>query len=271
MGWKATGQPTVRKQRDKWVVRVDGIDTATGKHRPRQLGTYAVAALRPDGGASPGKADGRSTERGTVSWLVRRYVAGRTDITLKARESTSGRSRTSRPASARSRSPDSTARTSPSGSKRSPLAASSRGGVCRSVAPCCALRLADAVDEGLIPRSPAARVALPRTVAKPAKVKEIDAWDADRGDPFPRGRHGITAGRSGSASACSTDCAAARCWRSTGTTSTPTRGHCGSTRASSPSARARHGATPRTNGRVGASRSTTKRSAPWLVGGRAGH
>jgi len=43
MAWKATGQPTVRKQRDKWVVRVDGIDTATatGKHRPRQLGTYA--------------------------------------------------------------------------------------------------------------------------------------------------------------------------------------------------------------------------------------
>jgi integrase len=41
MAWKATGQPTVREQRDKWVVRVDGIDTATGKHRPRQLGTYA--------------------------------------------------------------------------------------------------------------------------------------------------------------------------------------------------------------------------------------
>jgi hypothetical protein len=37
MSWKATGHPTVRKQRDKWVVRVDGIDTATGKHRPRQL------------------------------------------------------------------------------------------------------------------------------------------------------------------------------------------------------------------------------------------
>mgnify|MGYP003434917355 CR=1 FL=1 len=28
MAWKATGQPTVRKQRDKWVVRVDGIDAA---------------------------------------------------------------------------------------------------------------------------------------------------------------------------------------------------------------------------------------------------
>ncbi len=41
MGWKAAGHPTVRKQRGKWVVRVDGIDTETGKHRPRQLGTYA--------------------------------------------------------------------------------------------------------------------------------------------------------------------------------------------------------------------------------------
>ena len=40
MGWKPTGQPIVRKQRDKWVVRVEGIDTTTGRHRPRQLGTY---------------------------------------------------------------------------------------------------------------------------------------------------------------------------------------------------------------------------------------
>ena len=39
MGWKATGEPTVRRQRDKWVVRVDGIDTETGRVRPRQIGT----------------------------------------------------------------------------------------------------------------------------------------------------------------------------------------------------------------------------------------
>jgi hypothetical protein len=32
------------------------------------------------------RAEDRSTERGTVSWLVRRYVAGRTDITVKARQ-----------------------------------------------------------------------------------------------------------------------------------------------------------------------------------------
>ncbi|MGA7759485.1 MAG: hypothetical protein WCA57_16715 [Ilumatobacteraceae bacterium] len=85
MAWKATGQPTVRKQRDKWVVRVDGIDTGTGQHRPRQLCTFnsqrsALAAARST------RAEDRSTERGTVSWLVRRYVAGRTDITLKSRE-----------------------------------------------------------------------------------------------------------------------------------------------------------------------------------------
>ena len=70
MGWKATGAPSVRQQRGKWVVRVDGIDTATGKHRPRQLGTFASqrAAQR-----QPGRGRARlQTERGTVGWLVRR-------------------------------------------------------------------------------------------------------------------------------------------------------------------------------------------------------
>ena len=33
MAWKAIGHPTVRKQRDKWVVRVDGIDTVTGQQQ----------------------------------------------------------------------------------------------------------------------------------------------------------------------------------------------------------------------------------------------
>ena len=70
MGWKATGQPTVRKQRDKWVVRVDGIDTETGKHRPRQLGTYASrrSALTPTPSLG---VDERVAGRDTVSWLVR--------------------------------------------------------------------------------------------------------------------------------------------------------------------------------------------------------
>ena len=84
-GWKATGQPTVRKQRDKWLVRVDGIDTTTGKHRPRQLGTYS-SQRSADAATRSARADERSTERGTVSWLVRRYVASRTDITTKAQQ-----------------------------------------------------------------------------------------------------------------------------------------------------------------------------------------
>jgi hypothetical protein len=41
MSWKATAQPTVRKHRDKWTVRIEGIDTETGNRRPRQIGTYA--------------------------------------------------------------------------------------------------------------------------------------------------------------------------------------------------------------------------------------
>ena len=64
MGWKATGAPTVRKQRDKWVVRVDGIDTATGKHRPRQLGTYAVAARGPGGGSLRARPTGAAPNAG---------------------------------------------------------------------------------------------------------------------------------------------------------------------------------------------------------------
>ena len=70
MAWKATGQPTVRKQRDKWVVRVDGIDTETGKHRPRQGGTYA-SQRSATAAARSFRAEDTTTDRGTVSWLVR--------------------------------------------------------------------------------------------------------------------------------------------------------------------------------------------------------
>lgn len=183
MAWKATGQPTVRKQRDKWVVRVDGIDTATGKHRPRQLGTYASQRTAMAAARST-RAEDRSTERGTVSWLVRRWVASRTDITEKAQEQY--------------------AWAIPhivSGLGAIPLATLDRddvtrwidglaaGGklsrrsvqICRTV-----LRaaLAEAVDEGLLPRSPAARVPLPRVVAKPVVEKEAVAWTATEVDRF---------------------------------------------------------------------------------------
>ena len=44
--------------------------------------------------------------------------------------------------------------------------------------------LAEAVDEGTDPAQPGRAVGLPRTVAKPVKVKESDAWDADEVDRF---------------------------------------------------------------------------------------
>jgi hypothetical protein len=64
MAWKSTRRPTVRQQRDKWVVRADGIDTETGKHRPRQLGTYT--SQRADR-----RAMAELVERGDVESVVR--------------------------------------------------------------------------------------------------------------------------------------------------------------------------------------------------------
>ena len=177
MSWKAIGQPTVRKQRDKWVVRIDGIDTATGKHRPRQLGTYAsqrsaLAASRAQ------RAEARSTERGTVSWLVRRYVASKSDITPKAREQYAW----AIPHIEQGLGAIPLARLDRDDVADWINALASAGTLSRRSVQICrnVLRasLADAVEEGLIPRSPAARVALPRTVAKPVKEKVIQAWEA---------------------------------------------------------------------------------------------
>ncbi|MEJ7800400.1 MAG: hypothetical protein WKF60_07770, partial [Ilumatobacter sp.] len=181
--WTATGQPTVRKQRDKWFVRVDGIDTVTGKHRPKQVGSYpsqrsATATARSM------NADDRSTERGTVSWLVRRYVAGRTDITVKARQQYEWaiphieNGLGAIPLATLDR--DDVARWIDAVAAGGRLSKRSVQ-ICRTV-----LRaaLSEAVDEGLIPRSPAARVGVPRVVAKPVKEKEVVVWTAEQVDRF---------------------------------------------------------------------------------------
>lgn len=183
MAWKATGQPTVRKQRDKWAVRVDGIDTATGKHRPKQIGTYqsqrsAQAAARET------RAEDVSAEKGTVSWLVRRYVAGRTDITPKSQEQyawaiphiEAGLGAIQLSILDR----DDVAgwiEGLAGGGKLSRRSVQ----ICRTV-----LRaaLSEAVDEGLIPRSPAARVGLPRTVAKPKREKDTETWTTAQVERF---------------------------------------------------------------------------------------
>ena len=175
MGWEATGQPSVRVQRGKWVVRVDGIDTETGRHRPRQLGTYASQRAAQAAARSTAARD-RTVSRDTVGWLVRRYVASRTDVTLKAHEQYEwaiphieaglGAIRLDR------LDREDVARWLDDLAAAGQLSRRSIQ-ICRTV-----LRaaLADAVDDGLLRRSPAARVPMPRTVTKPPKVKEVDAW-----------------------------------------------------------------------------------------------
>lgn len=184
MGWKALGEPVVRRQRDRWVVRVDGIDTSTGQRRPRQLGTYpshraATAAART------AVAQGRtSAERGTVSWLIRRWVTSRTDISIKAQEQYAwaiphieaglGAVRL-----------DHLDR-SDIATWLDDLATSGRLGrrsitVCRTVLKAA---LTDAVEEQLLRRNPAARVPMPRDIARPDPVREADAWDHDQVQRF---------------------------------------------------------------------------------------
>lgn len=175
MAWKPVGEPTVQRQRDRWVVRLDGIDTETGRRRPRQLGSYpterkAIAAARAALVEPP------TVERGTVGWLIRRYVEGRTDVSTGTRQnyiwaSTHivaglGAIRLDRLDRDDIRKWLGTMAAAGQLSKRSIA-------VCRFI-----LRaaLADAVDEGLLPRSPANRVPMPRTIAKPQKVKETQAW-----------------------------------------------------------------------------------------------
>lgn len=178
MAWKATGEPTVRGQRGKWVVRIDGLDTETGRHRPRQVGTYAsqraaVAAART------AAVQGRPAERGTVAWLVHRYLASRTDLSPKAREQytwAAGHIATGLGAVRVDRlERDDVARWLGDLAAERRLARRSIQ-ICRNVL---RMALADAVEEGLLRRSPANRIPLPRDVANGGRRKEAEAWTDD--------------------------------------------------------------------------------------------
>jgi hypothetical protein len=85
MAWKPTGRPTVRRQRDKWVVRVDGIDTVSGNRRPRQPGTFASNGAAQRAASSFTASGDIGSDRGTVGQFVERWVASRVDTTSGAR------------------------------------------------------------------------------------------------------------------------------------------------------------------------------------------
>jgi len=180
MGWKATGQPTVRKQRDRWVVRLDGIDTTTGKHRPRQLGTYAserAARTAASTFAADGVEDGG---RGTVGWVVDRWVGAKTDITEKSQMQNrwAGGHIGTALGAVRLDQLD----RDDIGAWYEQMAV---GGVLNKRSITIIRRvlraaLEDAVDEGLIRRNPAARVPVPKKVIKPERPREVDAWDDEQ-------------------------------------------------------------------------------------------
>ena len=177
MAWKATGQPQVRQQRGRWVVRVDGVDTATGKARPRQLGTYPsrrAAQAAATGAAATGAGP---VTRDTVSWLVWRWVRSKTDVSVKARaqyEWAAGHIDRGLGAVRLDRlDRDDIATWLEQLGEAGELSRRSIQ-IFRTV-----LRaaLADATDEGLLRRNPAARVPMPRTVRKPARQREVETWD----------------------------------------------------------------------------------------------
>ena len=179
MAWKPTGEPTVRQQRGRWVVRIDGIDTTSGRRRPRQLGTHpsrraAERAARE--AAASGNAPG---ERNSVGWLVNRWVASRTDVNPKTRQQyewAAGHiARGLGGVRLEQLDREDVARWLEGLAAGGELSRRSIQ-IFRMV-----LRasLADAVEEGELRRNVAARVPMPRVVARPAREREAEAWEAD--------------------------------------------------------------------------------------------
>ena len=178
MAWKPTGNPTVRRQREKWVVRVDGMDTETGRHRPRQLGTYASRRTAQAAATSFASGGDIGGDRGSVGHLVEQWAASRVDVSSKTRmqyewaaahiKADLGAIRVDRLER------EDVARWLDGlavGGEMSRRSIQIFRMVLRAA-------LADAVDGGRLRRSPAARVGMPRQVAKPEREREVNAWDA---------------------------------------------------------------------------------------------
>lgn len=180
MAWKPTGQPTVRQQRDKWVVRVDGIDTETGRKRPRQLGTFP-SRRSAQAAATSSAADGEvGGDRGSVGHLVEQWAAGRVDVSAKTRlqyewaaahiKSGLGAIRLDRlERTDVARWLDTLA----AGGEMSRRSIQIFRMVLRAA-------LDDAIENGQLRRSPAARVGMPRQIAKADRTREVDAWDQEQ-------------------------------------------------------------------------------------------
>ena len=180
MAWKATGRPIVRQQRGRWVVRIDGIETATGVARPRQLGTYPSRRAAQRAATEAAASDAGPVARGTVGWLVRRWVGSKTNVSVKARQQYEwaaghierglGSVRLDR-------------------LDRDDIAAwlenlASGGALSRRSIQIfrTVLRaaLAEATEEGLLRRNPALRVGMPHAVVKAGLQREVETWNEEQ-------------------------------------------------------------------------------------------
>jgi integrase len=180
MTWKATGLPTVRQQRGRWVVRVDGIDAETGNHRPRQLGTYASQRAARNAAANAIESGRERVERELIGDLVQQWADSRTDVSPNQRQQyrwAAGHIQRGIGSIAVERLGRDDIST-----WLAKLAA--EGELARRsiqiIRMTLRAALAAAVDTGEIRRNVAARVPMPRDVTRPPRMKEIDAWDADQ-------------------------------------------------------------------------------------------
>ena len=176
MPWKQTGHPTVQKQRERWVVRVPGIDTETGRRQPRQLGTFRSRRAAQSAATSFAASGDIASDRGTVARLVDRWVAGKIDVSNKTRlqyQWAAGHIKTGLGGiRADQVERDDIARWLEGLAAEGRLSRRSIQ-IIRMV-----LRAAldDAVAIGELRRNPAARVAMPRQVSKPAPERDTEVW-----------------------------------------------------------------------------------------------
>lgn len=179
MAWKAIGRPTVRQQRGHWVVRVDGIDTETGRARPRQLGTFTSQRAARNAASAAIEAGREQIDRKTVAVLVNRWVESRTDVGPNQRQQyrwAAGHiERGVGGILVEQLTRDDLARWLESLALDGTLSRRSLQIVRMTLR----AALANAVAEGELRRSVAANVPLPREVARVAPPKEAEAWDDD--------------------------------------------------------------------------------------------
>jgi integrase len=184
MSWKATGRPTVRKQRARRVVRVDGIDTETGKARPRQLGTYPSQRAARVAAAAAIESGHDRPQRGTVAELLDEWVSSRTHVSPNqaqqyrwaARHINGGLGAIALARLERSDVNTWLERLAQSGtlSRRS----------IQIIRMSLRAAIASAVGSGDLRRNVVADVPMPRDVKRLPKTKDADAWDNDEIERF---------------------------------------------------------------------------------------